>query len=403
MAAGQRGDDGGDGSSRRSRKRTERANYSSFEVQGSTSSDSNLDRLQRKWRDTVQKQQEMRRRASEVEKRYDLDDDSASAAAKDWEDVEDPRKTNSMRARSLRISAKLRQSLARRRRRPTSAPEGKEKRKLMVRFADQVTVRSYEVPQEEEEDVEEEQQDDAASYSLNGEMVLGGPKSPGMSRGHTMMAQQAGVVDGDEFGSVVPDETCALSDRARDLSKKQRRRSKRRNKNSKRVRSPEYTREAEFFDMIQDWCRRELTDVSYEGASIQEFLPRKRASVARDHHIETYAELVRKCKRFVDNEIYEPSSLEQDSSTFAIHTEEIIARYSKYFRALKQQLEEEFGDDVKVVGQEDPGTTGNFEVTLTETGDLLHSKSTRGQGKCQSAAEVQAIVDKIQDFLDSKE
>jgi len=54
------------------------------------------------------------------------------------------------------------------------------------------------------------------------------------------------------------------------------------------------------------------------------------------------------------------------------------------------------------VGAEDPGTTGNFEVTLVETGALLHSKTNRGQGKCQSPAEVQAIVDQIQDYLDSK-
>ena len=32
----------------------------------------------------------------------------------------------------------------------------------------------------------------------------------------------------------------------------------------------------------------------------------------------------------------------------------------------------------------DPGTTGNFEVTCA--GQLIHSKTTRGQGKCQTAS-----------------
>ncbi|CAK9062863.1 Selenoprotein W, partial [Durusdinium trenchii] len=70
--------------------------------------------------------------------------------------------------------------------------------------------------------------------------------------------------------------------------------------------------------------------------------------------------------------------------------------YGRYFRALAAELREEFGDAVKVVPREDPGVTGNFEVTLVETGELIHSKTKRGQGKCESAAEVQAIVDKVQ-------
>ena len=37
--------------------------------------------------------------------------------------------------------------------------------------------------------------------------------------------------------------------------------------------------------------------------------------------------------------------------------------------------------------------TGNFEVFLNDT--LIHSKRTRGQGKCESQEEVQAIIDKI--------
>jgi len=55
-----------------------------------------------------------------------------------------------------------------------------------------------------------------------------------------------------------------------------------------------------------------------------------------------------------------------------------------------------------MVPKEDAGVTGNFEVRLLETKELIHSKRTMGHGKAESAAEVQAIVDKIQSFLDSK-
>ena len=38
----------------------------------------------------------------------------------------------------------------------------------------------------------------------------------------------------------------------------------------------------------------------------------------------------------------------------------------------------------------DPGTTGRFEVTVGST--LVHSKATKGQGKCESAAEREAVI-----------
>lgn len=56
-----------------------------------------------------------------------------------------------------------------------------------------------------------------------------------------------------------------------------------------------------------------------------------------------------------------------------------------------------FGNAVQVTGVRDRAATGNFEVTLaTDAGEeLLHSKKTRGQGKCQSAEEKQAVIDAI--------
>ena len=46
----------------------------------------------------------------------------------------------------------------------------------------------------------------------------------------------------------------------------------------------------------------------------------------------------------------------------------------------------------------DPGTTGNFEVTCA--GQLIHSKTTRGQGKCQTGEETQRVIDAIQEAVD---
>jgi len=55
---------------------------------------------------------------------------------------------------------------------------------------------------------------------------------------------------------------------------------------------------------------------------------------------------------------------------------------------------------VKFQPLKDPGTTGNFEITIVETGELVHSKITRGQGKCESNSERAALCDKIKEFLD---
>lgn len=82
----------------------------------------------------------------------------------------------------------------------------------------------------------------------------------------------------------------------------------------------------------------------------------------------------------------------------------IFAQYARYYRSLKRELEEEFGDKIKVVPMEDQKITGNFEVTMRRLDDssskptLIHSKKAGG-GRCESAAEVQAIVDKINEAL----
>lgn len=73
----------------------------------------------------------------------------------------------------------------------------------------------------------------------------------------------------------------------------------------------------------------------------------------------------------------------------------------RFYNRLTPQLEAVFGDRISFIQTEDPGVTGRFEVVLRNTGELLHSKKTRGQGRCEDPREVQALVDQIQQFLDS--
>ena len=48
----------------------------------------------------------------------------------------------------------------------------------------------------------------------------------------------------------------------------------------------------------------------------------------------------------------------------------------------------------------DPGTTGNFEVTLVAAKKLIHSKR-GGQGRCESTAEREALFAKIEEYIAS--
>lgn len=47
-------------------------------------------------------------------------------------------------------------------------------------------------------------------------------------------------------------------------------------------------------------------------------------------------------------------------------------------------------DKIKVEALGDKGTTGRFEVLVG--GQLIHSKATKGQGKCEAAAEKDAVI-----------
>jgi len=47
----------------------------------------------------------------------------------------------------------------------------------------------------------------------------------------------------------------------------------------------------------------------------------------------------------------------------------------------------------------DPGMTGNFEVIIVSTGVKIHSKA---QGKCNDKKQIEAVVAKVAEYLQSK-
>ena len=63
----------------------------------------------------------------------------------------------------------------------------------------------------------------------------------------------------------------------------------------------------------------------------------------------------------------------------------------------------DFEDKIKVRPIRDEGTTGNFEVVLVPTGELLHSKTQNGQGKCTTAREVETIVMKLEKYFETQD
>jgi len=75
--------------------------------------------------------------------------------------------------------------------------------------------------------------------------------------------------------------------------------------------------------------------------------------------------------------------------------------YGRYYQALGRILVQEFGEAIEVVGLRDNGTTGNFDVTIVNTGELIHSKKSHGQGRCETVAEQQAVIDKIREVLEA--
>jgi hypothetical protein len=52
------------------------------------------------------------------------------------------------------------------------------------------------------------------------------------------------------------------------------------------------------------------------------------------------------------------------------------------------------------MGLQDKGITGNFEVTVASTKQLLHSKRHAGQGKASTEQERKLILEQIKELLE---
>jgi hypothetical protein len=57
-------------------------------------------------------------------------------------------------------------------------------------------------------------------------------------------------------------------------------------------------------------------------------------------------------------------------------------------------------DKIDVIPLEDKGITGNFEVKVVDTGEILYSKKRFRQGRAESETERMAIADQIEELLE---
>jgi len=77
-----------------------------------------------------------------------------------------------------------------------------------------------------------------------------------------------------------------------------------------------------------------------------------------------------------------------------------FAGYGRHYKALESFLSSRLPNNVvQVIPKKDFGITGNFEVSVIGTGQVLHSKRHAGQGKAETEAEKQAILEQIQELL----
>lgn len=76
--------------------------------------------------------------------------------------------------------------------------------------------------------------------------------------------------------------------------------------------------------------------------------------------------------------------------------------YAKYANALKAFLDEQsFASQIEFKAIRDSAITGNFEVTIVETGAVIYSKKRSG-GFCLKSNERHAVAVHIEDALESQ-
>ncbi|KAL7461209.1 hypothetical protein ACHAXS_001629 [Conticribra weissflogii] len=74
--------------------------------------------------------------------------------------------------------------------------------------------------------------------------------------------------------------------------------------------------------------------------------------------------------------------------------------YQRQFKMLRDFLKAEFGHLIHIQEAMDKSITGNFEVIITNTNTLIHSKK-HGQGKAETQRERALIVEQIREALEN--
>lgn len=69
----------------------------------------------------------------------------------------------------------------------------------------------------------------------------------------------------------------------------------------------------------------------------------------------------------------------------------------RYATALQDFLKAEFKSNVSISMERTTTRTGAFEVTVN--GKLIHSKLTKGQGKCTTEEELDAILERVKEMM----
>jgi selT/selW/selH-like putative selenoprotein len=70
--------------------------------------------------------------------------------------------------------------------------------------------------------------------------------------------------------------------------------------------------------------------------------------------------------------------------------------YGRHANSAKQEIERAFlPSDVSVTFLKDSGTTGNFEIRVS--GELIHSKKTKGQGFLDTEQKIDAVWSAIEE------
>ena len=104
--------------------------------------------------------------------------------------------------------------------------------------------------------------------------------------------------------------------------------------------------------------------------------------------------------RGVDEQFHDAVALIYSMRSFSLL--HFTTDYGKYYRSLRDFLTSHLGDQIELIPKVDRGTTGNFEVTVVASGQLLHSKRTKGQGKATSMEERMVILDQIKEILEDE-